>query len=488
MNYRMASRLMGVLLIFLAGMMLFPLAWAFYFGEELSVTAFVFSILIIIAFGSILIRIGKGASEEIYIREGLLIVALGWIFAGLFGALPYILSGTLVKLPDAFFETVSGFTTTGSTVLINIEATDKAILFWRSLTHWLGGMGIIVLFIAVMPHLGVGGKFLFKSEVPGPITEGLKPRIKETAYVLWMIYFGLTVIETVLLLFGGMNIFDSLCHTFGTVATGGFSTKSASIGHYNSVYIDVVITIFMFLAGINFTLYYFLFKARVKEAIRDPEFRIYLLIVLAAIFLVTLNLVMHDHHKTGGESLQKGAFQAVAIVTTTGYGTDNFNIYPAFSKILLVVLMFIGASAGSTGGGMKVFRIMIILKHAYYEVRRVIRPREVVIPKIGGHPLRPEIIQNVTAFFILGIAIFILASLIMSWLGTYEPRLDMTTSITCVAATLWNIGPGLERVGSIENYAFIPSVGKWVLALCMLMGRLEIYTVIVLFFPSFWRR
>ncbi len=488
MNYRMASKLMGVLLIFLAGMMLLPLAWGFYFREDISITAFVFSILITVAFGGLLAWLGRNAKEEIYIREGLLIVALGWIFAGLFGALPYILSGTLVKLPDAFFETISGLTTTGSTVLTDIEAVDKAILFWRSLTHWLGGMGIIVLFIAVMPHLGVGGKFLFKSEVPGPIIEGLKPRIKETAYVLWLIYFGLTVAETIFLLFGGMDFFESLCHSFGTMATGGFSTKNASVGHFNSVYIDVVITIFMFLAGINFTLYYFVFKARLREAIRDPEFRIYLLIVLMAILLVTLNLIMHDHHATGGESLQKGAFQAVAIITTTGYGTDDFNVYPAFSKILLVVLMFVGASAGSTGGGMKVFRIMILFKHAYYEVRRVIRPREVVIPKIGGQPLRPEIIQNVTAFFILGIGIFIAASLIMSWLGTYEPRLDMTTSMTAVAATLWNIGPGLERVGSIENYAFIPSIGKWVLSLCMLMGRLEIYTVLVLFFPSFWRK
>ena len=488
MNYRMASKLMGVLLIFLAGMMLLPLAWGFYFREELSITAFAFSILITVAFGGLLAWFGRNAKEEIYVREGLFIVALGWILAGLFGALPYILSGTLVKLPDAFFETISGFTTTGSTVLTDIEAVDKAVLFWRSLTHWLGGMGIIVLFIAVMPHLGVGGKFLFKSEVPGPITEGLKPRIKETAYVLWLIYFGLTAAETIFLLFGGMDFFESLCHSFGTMATGGFSTKNASVGHYNSVYIDVVITIFMFLAGINFTLYYFVFKARLKEAIRDPEFRVYLLIVLMAILLVTLNLILHEHHASGAESLQKGAFQAIAIVTTTGYGTDDFNVYPAFSKILLMVLMFVGASAGSTGGGMKVFRIMILFKHAYYEVRRVIRPREVVIPKIGGQPLRPDIIQNVTAFFILGIGIFILASMIMGWLGTYEPRLDITTSMTAVAATLWNIGPGLERVGSIENYAFIPSVGKWVLSLCMLMGRLEIYTVLVLFFPSFWRK
>jgi len=488
MNYRMASKLMGVLLIFLAGMMLLPLAWGFYYREDVSITAFVFSILITVAFGGSLAWLGRNAKEEIYVREGLLIVALGWIFAGLFGALPYILSGTLVKLPDAFFETISGLTTTGSTVLTDIEAVDKAVLFWRSLTHWLGGMGIIVLFIAVMPHLGVGGKFLFKSEVPGPIIEGLKPRIKETAYVLWLIYLGLTVAETVFLLFGGMDLFESLCHSFGTMATGGFSTKNASVGHFNSVYIDVVITIFMFLAGVNFTLYYFVFKARLKEAIRDPEFRMYLLIVLMAILLVTLNLIMHDHYATGAESLQKGAFQAVAIVTTTGFGTDDFNVYPAFSKILLIVLMFVGASAGSTGGGMKVFRIMILFKHAYYEVRRVIRPREVVIPKIGGQPLRPEIIQNVTAFFILGIGIFIAASLIMSWLGTYEQKLDMTTSMTAVAATLWNIGPGLERVGSIENYEFVPSIGKWVLSLCMLMGRLEIYTVLVLFFPSFWRK
>jgi trk system potassium uptake protein TrkH len=272
------------------------------------------------------------------------------------------------------------------------------------------------------------------------------------------------------------------------MATGGFSTKSASIGHYDSLYIHIVIIIFMFLAGVNFALYYFLFKGRGRDSIRDPEFRVYIGIILVAIILVTLNLVMNKHHETATESLHQAAFQVVAISTTTGYGTDNFNLYPTFSKVLLVVLMFIGASAGSTGGGMKVFRMMIILKHAYYEIRRVIKPREVVSPKIGGQPLRPEIVQNVTAFFIIAISVFILATLFMAWLGTYEERLDIVTATTCVSATLWNIGPGLEKVGSIENYAFIPSVGKWVLAICMLMGRLEIYTIIVLFFPLFWKR
>jgi trk system potassium uptake protein TrkH len=249
-----------------------------------------------------------------------------------------------------------------------------------------------------------------------------------------------------------------------------------------------VITIFMFLAGVNFTLYYFMFKGRFRDAIRDPEFKVYLSIVLVAILLVTLNLISHAQHPTLGKNIQKGAFQTVSIVTTTGYGTDNFNVYPTFSKILLVVLMFVGASAGSTGGGMKVFRIMIILKHAYYEIRRVIRPREVFIPKIGGQPLRPEIVQNVTAFFILGIGIFIVGCLIMGWLSTSHKNIDLVTATTAVAATLWNIGPGLEKVGSIEHYAHVPTIGKWVLSLCMLMGRLEIYTVIVLFFPSFWRR
>ena len=484
----MVAKLMGVFFVFLAGSMILPLIWAIYAYEGNSIQAFAFSILITLFFGILLFFFGKGAKEDIFIREAIFIVALGWILGGIFGALPYVLSDTLPKLPDAFFESVSGFTTTGSTVITDIEATDKSILLWRSFTQWLGGMGIIVLFIAVMPHIGVGGKFLFKSEVPGPIVEGLKPRIKETAYLLWLLYLGFTVIEILLLLFGGMSFYDALCHSFSTLSTGGFSPNSASVGHYGSLYIDIVITVFMFIAGINFSLFYFVFRGKGFKSLKDPELKTYIAIVLIAIALVTTNLVLNSHHESAGESLHQASFQVVAIVTTTGFGTDNFNEYPAFSKFLFVVLMFVGGSAGSTAGGMKVFRLMIILKHAYYEIRKIIRPREVVSPKLGGQPLRPEIIQNATAFFVLSIGLFVLASLMMAWLGTYEPKLDFVTSTTAVAATLWNIGPGLAKVGSIENFAFIPSVGKWILAFCMLLGRLEIYTIIVLFFPAYWKR
>lgn len=421
-------------------------------------------------------------------RDGFGIVTFGWLSASLFGSLPYLLSGVIPDIIPAFFETISGFTTTGASVLPygaypTLEGIPRGILFWRALTHWFGGMGVLVLCVAILPFLGVGGMQIYRAEMPGPTKDRLTPRITTTAKLLWCVYALLTLIETLLLKFvGGMNWFDSLCHTFATMATGGFSTRSASVAAYNSPVIDIILIVFMFLAGVNFSLHYYAIIGKPGKYFKDPEFRFYLIFWLFCSLFLTFN-VWGPIYANFTEAMRASFFQSISILTTTGFVSADFNLWPQPSRMLLVLMMFAGGCAGSTAGGIKIVRIMIMCKKMVKEVRQFMRPNAVLQVKLGGKPVEIEAVANIAAFFTIFVIVFVLASFLMTF---YTP--DLVTATTSVAATLGNIGPGLNAVGPTQNYAAIPATGQAILSLCMLLGRLELYTVLILFLPSFWRR
>jgi trk system potassium uptake protein TrkH len=440
-----------------------------------------YSALISLAAGSLgLIGIKKGT--DLRPKEGFAVVAFGWISFAAFGSLPYVLTGAIPNYTNAFFETMSGFTTTGATILTDVESLPHGVLFWRSLTHWIGGMGIIVMSIAILPFLGIGGMQLFKAEVPGPVADKLKPRITETAKILWGIYILISAAEVLLLLAGGMNIFDSLCHTFGTMATGGYSTKNASIGHYNSAFIDYVIILFMLIAGTNFSLHYRAFTGDFKTMFKNPEFKFYLLIIGVATFVISLDTYFNVYNNLA-ETIRYTLFQVISIMTTTGYGTADYEQWSVSSQIILFALMFIGGSAGSTGGGIKVMRILLLLKFAYSEIIRLIHPNAVLPVKLGKHTVDKKIIMNIVGSFVVFALITVAGTIIMSFFG-----MDIQTSFGIVAATINNIGPGLGNVGPTDNYAFVPQAGKWILTFFMILGRLEIFTIMILLIPSFWKK
>ena len=482
MNLRLTLYLVGVLNLFLALAMVAPFFVALIYKDG-TAGIFLEAIAIIIACSVAVVWFCRqGTHDEIRHREGMAVVALGWFSAGLFGALPFYLAGTFPTYLDCLFEALSGFTTTGASVLTQIEGLPPGILFWRSLTHWLGGMGIIVLTIAILPFLGVGGMQLFKAEVPGPVADKLQPRIAETAKILWKVYLAFTGAEVLLLHLGGMTLFDSFCHTFGTLATGGFSTKNASIGHYNSIYFDLVITFFMLLSGMNFALHYQAMSGNLKSFYRNSELRFFLSIFAVGTGLVAWSLWRGDFYGFG-QSFRYASFQVASILTTTGYATADFELWPFLAQIVLVLCIFIGGSAGSTGGSIKCMRIMLLFKHGYRELRRLIHPRAVIQVKLQGRVVPDEVLQSVWGFFILFMALFVVASIVLAAMG-----LDLATSFTAVAATIGNIGPGLGTVGPTDNYAHIPYAAKAVLILCMVLGRLEVYTVFILFIPEFWKK
>lgn len=482
MRWYYVLRTVGALVMCIGLSMVVPVAYAFVVQDP-SLRSLSYATLAAIGLGGVVfLAYRKQRIAVLSHREGMAIVALGWLLASGIGALPFYFSGTLNTFVDAFFESVSGFTTTGASVLSDIEAVPRGILLWRSLTHWLGGMGIIVLSLAILPFFGVGGMQLYKAEVPGPIPDKLRPRIRDTAKDLWMVYILFSFVETVLLFFGGMDLFESLCHTFGTMATGGFSTRNLSIGHYQSAYIDMVITVFMFIAGINFSLHYLLLIGKPTSLWKDAECRFYSLIVLVFIGVCTWSVygAIYDNFST---ALRHSAFQVVSILTTTGYATADFEIWPPLPQIILLFSMFLGASAGSTGGGIKCMRVMLLIKHAYREILSLIHPRMVSQVKFGGKSVPDEVIRSVWGFFILYLGLFLVASFILASLDV-----DVVTSMAAVAACIGNIGPGIGTVGPTENYAHMPDLAKWALSLCMLLGRLEIYTIVVLLIPEFWKK
>jgi trk system potassium uptake protein TrkH len=482
MRLRYTLHLVGILTFFLGLTMVFPLLFGLYYQDE-SVKPLLKSMAVTLGSGLVLYLVFRSArGGTMSHREGMGVVAIGWTAAGLFGALPYYSGGVFNTFADAFFESISGFTTTGASVLMNIEMVPRGFLFWRSLTHWLGGMGIIVLSLAILPLLGVGGMQLYKAEVPGPVPDKLKPRIRDTAMVLWKVYLLFSVAETLLLMLGGMDLFEALCHTFGTMATGGFSTRNTSIGSYHTPYIDTVVILFMLFAGINFSLHYQCLKGDLRVFWRNPEFRFFIGAVVIFVLAVSFN-VYNSVYNTCSEAIRFGAFQVISIITTTGYATADFEKWPSLSQNILLFCMFLGASAGSTGGGMKCLRIMLLLKHSYKQLFSLIHPRAVTHVKLGGRPVSNEVLHSIWGYFMLYLGLFILCSFLLAAMGV-----DVVTSFAAVAATIGNIGPGLGMVGPTDNYAHIPVLGKWLLILCMLLGRLEIYTVLVLFVPEFWRK
>ncbi len=480
MNITLTLRILGALLLFLAIALLLPLPFSWFYGDG-AAEAFILSAIVSAICGGILFSKFR-SDKDLSVREGFAVVTFGWTFFALFGALPFVFSGAIPSYLDAFFETMSGFTTTGSTILTNIEAMPPSLLLWRSLTQWLGGMGIIVLSLAILPMLGVGGMQLFKAEVPGPTADRLKPRIQDTAKLLWGVYVLLTSVEILLLMAGNMSFFDSLNHAFTTMATGGFSTRNASVAAYGSAYIDWVITFFMFLAGVNFSLHYLALRGRIGDFIRNEEFLFYSGLVMVGTILITL-LNMGSTYPNFLDNLRFSAFQVVSIMTTTGFGTADYELWPVLCQYLLIFSMFIGGCAGSTGGGMKVARILLLFKHAQVQVYRLIHPRAVKLVKLGDRPVDKDVMQSILGFFALYLGVFVAASFIMAATG-----MDLESAGASVIATLSNIGPGLGSVGPVDNFAHVPAIGKLVLAFCMLLGRLELFTVLVLVFPSFWRK
>lgn len=480
MNFRMILKSLGIVLFIEAACMVPSLVVSLIYGQN-DIQAFLISILILLAIGLFLQQI-RPATTDIYVRDGFAIVSLAWIFVSAFGALPFVISGAIPSYIDAFFETTSGFTTTGSTILREVESLPRGILFWRSFTHWVGGMGVLVLMLAVLPSVKTGSLHIMQAESPGPNPGKLVPKMGDTAKFLYFIYLAMTAILVILLLLAGMPLYDSLCHAFGTAGTGGFSVKNTSIGAYNNVAIEVIITIFMFLFGVNFSLYYQVIRGNIKSFFRDAEFRLYLGIVLVAILFITLDL----NGKVFGsiwESLRHASFQISTIITTTGYSTTDFNLWTSFSKSILVMLMFIGACAGSTAGGIKNIRLVILLKTIRRDIAKIIHPRSVYTIKVDGKTIDDDTLSGVMTFFFAFIAIFALSVLVVSLDGK-----DMISNFTAVATCIGNVGPGLGIVGPMGNFSEYSVLSKSVLSFCMLVGRLEIFPILLLFAPTFWKR
>ena len=485
MRWKYVLHVIGALVACIGMTMSLALIWGVYYGDG-TTAPLALSMAITITSGALMFfafRDPATANSAMTHREGMAIVALGWFVAGVFGGLPFYLGGTFHSVVDCVFESLSGFSTTGSSVLTDIEAVPRGILFWRSLTHWLGGMGIIVLSLAILPFLGVGGMQLYKAEVPGPVPDKLKPRIKDTAMTLWKVYVLFSAVETVLLMFGGMDLFDALCHTFGTMATGGFSTKNTSVAAFDSAYIDYVITVFMFIAGVNFSLHYLLLKWRPSAMLKDPEFRTFTGMFLVFVVILTIAVLMAGNYDNVADSVRYTSFQVAAILTTTGFATADYELWPGIAQGILLFCMFVGGCAGSTGGGMKVMRIMLLLKQSYQELFHLIHPRSVSRVKMGKIVVQDDVIRGVWGFFVLWIGLFVLAGFIVAATGV-----DVVTSFAASLACIGNIGPGIGGVGPTDNFAWLPDTAKWALTFCMVLGRLEIYTVIILFVPEFWRK
>lgn len=432
--------------------------------------------------GLITLILTRGREIDLRIRDGFAIVTFGWLTAAVFGALPFLFTGVCTHPADAFFESMSGFTTTGASIFSDIEALPRSILLWRSLTQWMGGMGIVVLSVAVLPMLGVGGMQLFKAEVPGPTADRLTPRIQSTAKILWGVYFSITALEIVLLMLGGMGIFDAVCHSFSTVSTGGFSTRNTSIGAYGNGYFDCVIIVFMFVAGANFSLHFGLLQGRWRPYWKNEEFRVYVVVTaLAALVLAWLSA--SNTGVSAGLALRQGFFQAISIVTTTGFGTADYLLWGAAAQLILFMFMFTGACAGSTAGGMKFMRVILLARHGIRVIGKQLHPSGVFSVRYSGKMVEDGVMMNVLGFFLFYMLIFVVVSLAVAATGV-----DALTAFGASAASLGNIGPGLGAVGPSSNFAEIPHLASVVLSVAMLLGRLELYTVLVVAAPMFWRR
>lgn len=478
MNYKIIIHTLGWVLIVEAAALVLPLICALIFSEPYVIT-FLICILICGALGAAL-TIPTIKNKTMFSKEGFVIVALSWIVMSIFGALPFVISKTIPNFIDAVFETVSGFTTTGASILNDVEALPKCMLFWRSFTHFIGGMGVLVFLVAILPLSGGNNLYLIKAESPGPSVSKLVPRVRTTAKILYIMYTALTVIEAIFLYAGGLDIFSSLTLSFGTAGTGGFGILNSGISDY-SPYVQNVITVFMILFGIDFSLYYMLLLGKFRSVLYSEELKAYLGIIFVAIALITLNI--RPLYNTIAETLRYSAFQVAALITTTGYSTADFDIWPEFSKTLLVTLMFIGACAGSTGGGIKVSRIMIFVKSIFKEIKIAAHPKSTHKVTMNGRPVEHTVIRAVNVYMAAYIVIYVVSILIISLDG-----MDYTTNFTAVVATLNNIGPGLAKVGPTQNFSMFSAFSKMLLSLDMLIGRLEIFPILVLLSPTSWRK
>lgn len=481
LNTRFIVLVLGLLLVVEGVFMLLSAGISLLYGEYDLPYHLISAAICIVLGGSASVALWK-APKNIGKREGYLIVALVWVVFSIFGLLPFYLSGAIPSYTDAFFETMSGFTTTGSSILNDIEALPHGLLFWRSLIQWLGGMGIIVLSLAILPVLGVGGMQMFIAEVPGPAPDKLHPRITETAKRLYGIYVLFTLMETILLIIGGMTPFDAICHSFTTMATGGYSTKQASVAYFASPYIQYVIILFMFIAGANFTLSYSVLRGKVNKVLKDEEFQAYTGIILGVSALVAAVLYFTEEHSLVEKAWRDGLFQVVSIITTTGYATADYLVWVPFLSIVIFLLMFTGGSAGSTGGGIKIVRIVLLMKNSFFELKRLVHPNAVIPVRYNNRAVSQGIITNVLAFIVIYMMTVGISMIIMSIMG-----FDLDTALGAVATSIGNIGPGLGEVGPALNFYDVPAFGKWFLSFLMLIGRLELFTIIVLFSPYFWR-
>jgi trk system potassium uptake protein TrkH len=484
MHHRSLIRLLSIIAGLISGFLAIIAGFSALEGEAWKITS---ALLLPAAFGFIFLGTmaficRKDGRPYLTNREGFLFVTFSWLTACVIAAFPFVLSGYVPSFIDAFYEVMSGFTTTGASILKDIEILPRSLLLWRATTHWLGGMGIVVLTVAIFPLLGFGGLRLMEAEAPGPSVDKITPRISGTAKIFWFIYLGLTVIQTLLLMLGGMPWFDALCHTFATLATGGFGIKNLSVGYYNSAYIDVVITIFMLAAGMNFTLYYRLLRGQGRIVFKDPELRTYLAIFGVATLIIAIDLRSNGLFGNFPNALRYAGFQSSSILTTTGFATDDFAKWPAASQAVLFFLMFIGGCAGSTAGGVKVIRIITLFKMAFTEMRYLMNPKGVYAIFVNGKSLRKNVVYDTAALVFLYIFIMIISFLLIGIAGY-----DITTSVTATLANLGNIGPGLALVGPTANYSFFPWWIKVWLSFIMLVGRLEVYTVLVIFTRPFWR-
>ena len=494
LSHKVIIYIIGVLLLFNGGLMLLATIASWLMKDtvtfEMTVSAFVVMIL-----GGFMMLISRNHEPQIHKREGYLIVTLGWVMMTLTGMIPYILTDTIEDLPSVFFETMSGYTATGSTILTDIESLPAGILFWRSMTHWIGGMGIIVLAIAILPLLGIGGMQLFTAEAPGPNSDKLHPRITDTAKRLWLIYVTLTIVETLLLYLAGMSIFDALNHAMSTMASGGFSTKNISLAHWNHLpWVHYIIMVFMFLAGSNFVLSYFAFTGKIKKVFQDDEFLTFakfifffsMIVFAVLISQVDLGNGSFNHPQVWGKtesSLRHSFFQVLAIVTTTGFVTADYTAWSPFMTIFFFGLMFLGGSAGSTSGGIKVVRHLLMIKSGFLEFKRALHPNAIIQSRYNGKVVSKEIIGNILGFFILYMISFIIGSLVFGFMG-----LDFENAVGVAASSLGNVGPAIGDFGPASNYSQLPALGKYWSSFLMLMGRLELFTVLILFTPFFWMK
>jgi len=470
---------MGQLITLEGVLMVLPMICSIIYREQSAMTAFAITIIFALAVGFLLMSLTRKCDRTIYAREGFVITALTWVVYSIIGAAPFVISGAIPSPIDAFFETVSGFTTTGASILTEVEPLDKGILFWRSFTHWIGGMGILVLMMAILSDNTGRSIHIMRAEMPGPIVDKITPRIKNTAKTLYLIYLGVTVIEVIFLLCGGMSLYESLVHTFGTVGTGGFGVKNDSIAGY-SPYLQWVITIFMILFGVNFNAYYFLLFGQLKKALGMEEVRWYLIIILVSTGIIFATLL---GTYAPFEALTHAAFQVGTIITTTGFATADFDQWSSLAKTVLVLLMFVGACAGSTGGGIKVSRIIVFFKSAFREIGSYIHPRSVNRIKVEGRPVEHEAVRSINVYLTTYMVIFALSILLVSIEGQ-----DVITTFTAVAATINNIGPGLAVVGPTGNFSSFTLFSKWVLIFDMLAGRLELFPMLILFHPTIWKQ